>query len=58
MADPSAFPCGDCGQVVDARAYHPHLFCVLFRAGITDQERYLAASGWVRAAGGAPEARP
>lgn len=29
--------------------YHPHLYCVLFKAGISKPEAYLVGTGWVRA---------
>lgn len=47
---PLASSCQTCGQhsAADDR-YHPHLFCVLYLAGISEQEAYLLASGWVRA---------
>jgi len=38
----------ECGQSgLDPAEFHPHLYCVLFKAGIRDQAAYLKASGWV-----------
>lgn len=39
--------CGECGMWVDpAVNFHPHLFCMLRKAGILDPRAYLIAAGW------------
>jgi hypothetical protein len=48
MASGGNFACGECGQFVNGLDYHPHLYCVLWKAGIRDQAAYLAAAGWER----------
>lgn len=35
------FRCGECGQRVTGKEFHPHLFCVLYKGGVTDQRTYL-----------------
>lgn len=55
--------CMECGQSgLDPGGFHPHLYCVLYAQGITDQAAYLKASGWVyqpeHSDGHAPHAGP
>jgi len=41
--------CGECGMDVGhAAAYHPFLFCELFKLGHRDPAAYLAQYGFVR----------
>jgi hypothetical protein len=41
--------CTECGmRVGNAAAYHPYLFCVLYKAGVRDPAAMLASYGWVR----------
>lgn len=41
--------CGECGQYVGiGMVFHPYLYCLLYKAGINDQEAYLRSSGFVR----------
>lgn len=40
--------CMECGQSgLDPGEFHPYLYCVLYKAGITDQAHWLKVSGWV-----------
>jgi hypothetical protein len=48
MGENDVYPCQECGQRVKGDAFHPYLFCVLYKAGIANQERYLRDSGFVR----------
>lgn len=39
--------CQECGMLVpDVQSFHPHLFCMLRKAGILDPRAYLIAAGW------------
>lgn len=40
--------CAECGQWVDAAEYHPYLFCLLYKAGVRDQDAYLRSYGYTR----------
>jgi hypothetical protein len=43
---PSRFFCAECGQRVSGTEYHPYLYCLLFKAGIGEQEKYLRMYGF------------
>lgn len=39
--------CQVCGMLAGPpNTFHPHLFCVLFKAGITNPRNYLEMAGW------------
>lgn len=42
------YPCGECRQMVRGGDFHPYLYCLLYKAGVPNQERYLRDSGFVR----------
>ena len=40
--------CGECGMLVEPiNAFHPWLYCWLFKSGVTDPDRFLATHGFV-----------
>lgn len=43
--------CAECGMRLTGPAeFHPHLFCVMFKAGYPNPAEYLRANGWTRRA--------
>ncbi len=46
---PGPNDCQECGQLVeDAGAFHPYLYCELYKLGHHDQEAWLRAYGFER----------
>lgn len=40
--------CAECGMLVEpAYAFHPWLYCWLFKAGVRDPGKFLATNGFV-----------
>lgn len=44
----SGFDCAECGMLVQPYAYHPYLYCELYKLGRHKPEAYLAAYGFTR----------
>lgn len=38
--------CMECGAFSPGATYHPHLYCTLIKAGVSDPGAYLKQSGW------------
>lgn len=40
------FSCQECGMLVPAErpVFHPHVYCMLYRAGVREPERYMKAT--------------
>ena len=36
--------CGECGQRGDPARWHPHIVCMLVKAGVTNPEGYIEAT--------------